>query len=159
MMNLALNISLTDEQYNDLMTKTHEKLYLSHEFVNELSKVILTQTGDYLKNHPDEIKKALGISVPHWERNAVQNENKRLMTDVIKKAAEDYSTEISDNVEIALKNVLQQTDLTSIIQTVLSNAILKGMSSGLNDYLMHQSDAFSGLANEVETLKSRLNNI
>lgn len=156
MMNLALNIQLTDEQYAELMSKTHDKLFESEDFIKELSHIVLTQIGQYLKDHPSEIKKALGISENYYGMNEAQRTNRELMSKVIKGASEEYSEEISDAVKIALQNILKQTDLSSIIEAVLSKAILKGMSSGLTEYLGNRDMAFAEISGEVHNLKQHL---
>ena len=157
MMNLALNISLTDEQYNDLMLKTHDKLFESEEFVQELSKVILAGMGEYLKNNPSELRKALGFSENYYSMNSEQQNNRKLMTRVIHQAADGYCTEISDNVKIALQDILKKTDLATIMETVLAKAILKGMSSGLTEHLEAVDNIIGINSHEIEQLKSILN--
>lgn len=156
MMNLALNISLTDEQYNELMSKTHDKLFESEEFINELTHVILSQIGQYLHDHPDEIRQALGITVSYYNRNATQVANNALMTKIIQKASDEYSGEISDNVKLTIKEIMKSTNLSDIIEAVLSKAILAGMSSGLTEHLNTVNTGLGTITYEVEQLKSRL---
>lgn len=156
MMNLALNISLTDEQYNELMSKTHSTLYESEEFVKELSNVILTNIGQYLRDHPSEIKEALGISIPYYNSNKTQLENKKLMELVIKQAASDYSKEISEAVKDTIKSVLSKTNMTDIITEVVSKAILKGLCSGMNDHIEAIYNTQMITQADIDNLKSRI---
>ena len=156
MMNLALNISLTDEQYEELMSKTHDKIFESEEFVQELSKVILTSIGKYLSDRPGEIKDALGISIPHYSANRQQKENKALMQKVISQAASEYSSEISEAVKITLKNVLKETNIGDIIENVISKAILNAMTSGLTEYLHGIDNSIMVSSQEISELKNRL---
>ena len=93
--------------------------------MNEISRVILTHIGEYLRTHPSEIKETLGIGVSyHYQPIAEQLANKKLMNVFIKHVSTD----------IAFQGILNRTDLTKIVESVIASSALQGLRYGRNDY-------------------------
>lgn len=159
MMNLALNVQLTDEQYAELMKTSYEKIFESQDFLQELSKVVATEIGSYLQKNPSIIKESLGINIGWYDSNKEREENRRLLTKVITDASEGVSSEISDAVKDAIKDILRKANMQNIIETVLTRAILAGMGSGMNDHFEAVNRTLMGFGTELTDLKNRLDNL
>ena len=159
MMNLALNVQLTDEQYAELMKTSYEKIFESQDFLQELSKVVATEIGSYLQKNPSIIKESLGINVGWYESNKEREENRKLLTKVIMDASTGVSSEISDAVKDTIKDILRKTDMQNIIETVITRAILTGMGSGIREHFEAVNNVFMGVNSDIDDLKNRLNNL
>ena len=159
MMNLALNVQLTDEQYADLMKTSYEKIFESQDFLQELSKVVATEIGSYLQKNPSIIKESLGINIGWYESNKEREENRKLLTKVIMDASTGVSSEISDAVKDTIKDILRKTDMQNIIETVITRAILTGMGSGMREHFEAVNNVFMGVNSDITDLKNRLNNL
>lgn len=154
-MELSLKIELTDEQYNELMTKSFDSVFGGKEFTEALQKEILSSIGQYLKDHPNFIQEHLLRNSNYY--SSYDNTNSyRVIDRLIEEGSKTYASEISDAVAECYKHYLKKVPLEDILKEVLYKAILEGFTRGMDNWKMESSMHMSTMSSEVEMLKSRL---
>lgn len=152
-MELMLKIDLTEEQYNDLMQKSYDKIFDDKEFADVLKKVIADNMGEYLKTHPEIIKKILVGDEDYYYRNKKSTEIGKM---IVEGAVKDYSSDISEETKCAIKQILKTVNLSNLLWSIITEAVRKGMADGL--YTDFQMEHYRGdqLQSIVDEMKDKL---
>lgn len=152
-MELMLKIDLTEEQYNDLMQKSYDKIFDDEEFADVLKKIIADNMGEYLKTHPEIVKKILVGEDDYYTRN---QKSTKLGKMIVEEAVKEYSSDISEETKCAIKQILKTVNLSDLLWSVITQAVQKGMVEGMRydfDMEHYRNDQLQGI---VYNMKEKL---
>ena len=154
-MDISLNVQLTDEQFNQLMEKSYEKIFETDEFTVALRESIVKQVSDHLTKNPKYIERALGVT-NDWSYDKYK-EHSTVISGIVKTASVEYCKEISDGVTDVLKDVVKKAPIDEIIMDIIKDAVLKGLVSGMSRHIESDTVWKSVMYSEVNRMKEVLN--
>lgn len=156
-MELALKIDLTEEQYQDLMTKSYHELFATSSFREELGKTICEGILDWLKSpEGSKIIKETFTGDGYWKNNM---KDTALGKKLVENATKEYIDKIKEPLSEFIHEVFRSCDLDSIIRAVVYNAIMDGLTCGAKDRFRELYDISMINNGKIEDIKSRLQNI
>lgn len=153
-MELMLKIDLTEEQYNDLMTKSYHELFETDSFKKALAATVSEGILDFLKSPTGQnlIKKTFtGDSYYDSGRNT--DFGKKLFDE----ASKEYMDQIKEPIGKFLQDCLMKVDIDKMAKAIVMHAFIKGMSFGTNDDLMVLQDQLWRTETRVSDLRSKFN--
>lgn len=153
-MELMLKIDLTEEQYNDLMTKSYHELFETDSFKKALAATVSEGILDFLKGPTGQqlIKKTFtGDSYYDSGRNT--DFGKKLFDE----ASKEYMDQIKEPIGKFLQDCLMKVDIDRMAKAIVMNAFIKGMSFGMNDDLMVLQEQLWRTEARVSDLRSKFN--
>lgn len=153
-MELMLKIDLTEEQYNDLMTKSYHELFETDSFKKALAATVSEGILDFLKGPTGQqlIKKTFtGDSYYDSGRNT--DFGKKLFDE----ASKEYMDQIKEPIGKFLQDCLMKVDIDKMAKAIVMHAFIKGMSFGMNDDLMVLQDQIWRTEARVSDLRSKFN--
>lgn len=137
-MEIQLKIDLTDEQYNELMTTSYEKLFVTEDFTKALGDVIVNGMADFISKNPDIIRACLCKE----KENSYYGSRGRYYdaTETAKvaigKASESAVKRLEDVCSHIIDKVVSDDDTFSkIFSEVLQKAMINGMVEGMREYV------------------------
>lgn len=152
-MEIQLKIDLTDEQYNELMTTSYEKLFESDDFTKALGDVIVNGMADFIAKDPDIIRACLckKNENSYYGTRGRYYDTTETAKVAIGKASESAVKRLEDVCSHIIDKVVSDDDTFSkIFSEVLQKAMVNGMIEGMRERI---------LANEMtkEAITSYLN--
>lgn len=153
-MELMLKIDLTEEQYNDLMTKSYHELFETDSFKKALAATVSEGILDFLKSPTGQnlIKKTFtGDSYYDSGRNTDFGKK------IFDEASKDYMDQIKEPIGKFLQDCLMKVDIDRMAKAIVMNAFIKGMAFGASDDLMRLQDQLWMTEARVNDLRSKFN--
>lgn len=156
-MELALKIDLTEEQYQDLMTKSYHELFATSSFREELGKTICEGILDWFKGpEGSKIIKETFTGDGYWKNNMRDTAlGKKLVED----ATKEYIDKIKEPLSEFIHEVFRSCDLDSIVRAVIYNAIMKGLTYGAEERFRELYDISMINNGKIDEIKTKLQNI
>lgn len=137
-MEIQLKIDLTDEQYNELMTTSYEKLFESDDFTKALGDIIVNAMADFVAKNPDIIRACLykeKESGYYGSRGRYYDATETAKV-AISKASEDSIKRLEGVCSDIINRIVADDDTFSkIFGEILKKAMLDGMTDGIRDYI------------------------
>ena len=159
-MELTLHVELTQEQYDDLMSRSFDAITDRSEVKQALSNIIVSNMKDYLdrwfeQNGQDCVYKVFHLSDYSWDRNkAAEDLTKKLVLDT----SEEYKDCIHDHIVHAMQKMIEKVPLEKIVASILTQYIVKGVFSGMNSWTEQVSAMGIQIESNFDNLKSVLSN-
>ena len=160
-MELMLKIDLSDEQYDELMKTSYNKLFESDDFQKTLGNVIVENMGEWLKKNPDLIRQCLAKKANSRYCNDYSNsyydftETAKVLID---KASEETADKLTNIVSDVLMSCLKKDNFfENAIHTCLMEAILNGMNRGMDSYKQTYEDSLISIKNAIIQTRAQLN--
>ena len=156
-MELALKIDLTEEQYQDLMTRSYHELFATSSFREELGKTICEGILEWFKSSEgSKIIKETFTGNGYW-RNDMRDST--LGKKLVESATQDYIDKIKEPLSEFIYEVFRTCDLDGIVRAVIYNAIMKGLTYGAEDRFRELYDISMVNNGKIDEIKSKLQNI
>lgn len=158
-MELCLKIDLTDEQYNDIMTKSYKELFESDDFKDALGKIIAQSMHDFLKSPTgqDLIKNTLSKSSGYYGSYSIDT---AIGAKLVEKATEGYANQLAEPMIETYRNILLKGNtlemvFKELLVSRMSEALVRGADRAFDEMTAKQIN----LDMEVGTLKSAISNL
>ena len=157
MMELTLKIDLTEEQYNDLMTKSYKEIFETDSFKEALKETICTGMVNWFDtpNGKDIIKKTL-TGDDYYSRNMRQTETGR---NILNEATKEYASKISEPIQDFYRDLLTKVNLGNLLKEILYSQIIRSMGIGMKDSMEMIEAVFNTQSQELQSLREKLSNI
>lgn len=159
-MELMLKIDLSDEQYDELMKTSYNKLFESDDFQKTLGNVIVENIGEWLRKNPDLIRQCLAKKGNGGYYNNYGNnyydftETAKVLID---KASEETTDKLTDIVSDVLMSCLKKDNFfESAIHTCLMEAILNGMNRGMDSYKQTHEESLEIIRNAINQTRAEV---
>lgn len=161
-MELMLKIDLSDEQYDELMKTSYNKLFESDDFQKTLGNVVVENIGEWLQKNPDLIRQCLAKKGSNGYYNSYGNNNYYDFTETAKvlidKASEETADKLKDIVSNVLMSCLKKDNyFENAIHTCLMEAILNGMNRGMDSYRHTYDESLMVIKNAISQTRAQLN--
>lgn len=156
-MELTLKIDITEEQYNDLMTKSYKEIFETDSFKEELKKTIADGMINWFTsvNGQQVIKETL-VGDNYYSRNLRQTEaGKNILTE----ATKEYSAKIGEPIQDFYRDILTKINIGKLLKEILYTEIMKSMGMGMKDSMEMIEAAFSMQSQELQNLKEKLSQL
>ena len=156
-MELTLKIDLTEEQYNDLMTKSYKEIFETDSFKEALKETICTGMVSWFDtpNGKDVIRKTL-VGDNYYSCNMNQTEVGR---SILKEATKDYASKIGEPIQEFYKDLLTKINIGNLLKEILYAQIVRSMGIGMNESIETMQSAFNMQSQELQDLKEKLSSI
>lgn len=135
-MQLALNVELTDGQYQELMTKSLDSILDKPQVEEALSKAIVSKAEEYLDKSPHILQSYLsptGYGQEYSQKNLV----KKLLSN----ATEEFQQIISKATTKYMQEMLTKVDLDKLMICILHEVMLQGTADAVKGSIQAELDS------------------
>ena len=156
-MELMLKIDLTEEQYNDLMTKSYHEIFESDAFKDALKDSILLGMEDWL-NSPEGkgvIKTSL-VGDGFYDRNLRKTE---LGKSLLETASSEFTDRMKDPIEDFFRETLRSIRIEDVLRLILIDSFRQGLISSSREMMQILEERQMFTENEVNDIKNKLTSI
>lgn len=131
MVNMTLNIQLTDEQYADLMARSFDAIVKDPAVIEKLQEIVIEGMRNQILQEirtegPGAIKYVYKLNGYNM---ATVGES--LMEQVVKEAGENFANQIRDTIQNTMADMAQKVNVGSIIYKIVAAAIMDGATAGI----------------------------
>ena len=131
MVNMTLNIQLTDEQYADLMTRSFDAIVKDPAVIEKLQEIVIEGMRNQILQEirtegPGAIKYVYKLN---GYNQATVGES--LMEQLVKEAGENFANQIRDTIQNTMADMAQKVNVGSIIYKIVAAAIMDGATAGI----------------------------
>lgn len=156
-MELMLKIDLTEEQYNDLMTKSYHEIFESDAFKDALKDSILLGMENWLNSTEgkDVIKTSL-IGDGYYDRNLRKTE---LGKSLLKVASNDFTDRMKEPVENFFREALRTVRIEDMLKYILVEAFKNGLIAGSREMMEILESKQVFMQDQLSDIKNKLQSI
>lgn len=156
MVNMTLNLQLTDEQYADLMSRSFDAVMSDPAVVEELKRTITTgihyQIERVIKEKaPDVIKYIYGLTGCNGQ--LIGNS---FIEYAVNEASADFQSKIKDTVQNVMCDMAEKVDVGKIIYQILANSIMDGATAGIQRWQKIVSSNSNDVLMNLQMINMRL---
>lgn len=162
---LALNIELTDEQYQELMSKSLDTVLNTEQVQAAITELILKHIGDYLQMNKGAI--TTFVEPPSYYGNRESDQHKKIVKNLFDNATKEYQETISKAVKDYMTDLLTKVDSDKLMQSVLHEVLVTTTQDALRDTvsnnvqdiwdnIIRQNNAITSLADRLNVSRSDL---
>ena len=159
-MELTLHVELTQEQYDDLMSRSFDAITDRSEVKQALSNIIISNMKDYLDRWFEQygkecIYKIFHISDYSWNKNKAAED---LTKQLVMETSEKYKDHIHDHIVHAMQKMIEKVPLEKIVASILTQYIVQGVFSGMKGWTEQVTAMGTQIEDNFSNLKSVLAN-
>ena len=156
-MELMLKIDLTEEQYNDLMTKSYHEIFESDAFKDALKDNILLGIENWLNSTEgkDVIRTSL-VGDNYYDRNL---RNTELGKSLLEVASSDFTNRMKEPVENFFREALRTVRIEDMLKYILVEAFKNGLISGSREVMEILESKQVFMQNQLDDIKNKLQSI
>lgn len=158
-MEIQLKIDLTDEQYNELMTTSYEKLFESDDFTKALGDVIVNGMADFIAKNPDIIRACLckENENTYYGSRGRYYDTTEIARVAIGKASEGSVKRLEEVCSHIIDKVVADDDTFSrIFSEVLKQAMIDGMVEGMREHLQANEMTKAAITNYLNETRRHI---
>ena len=153
-MEISLKIDLTDEQYQNLMKKSYDRIFEDEDFAEELKKSVANGIEEFMKS-PDG-KQMVRITLTGDDYYNISARKTALGERLFNEAIKEYVSEISIPIKEFMKECLLKVDIERIVTNIIIDIIRQSIIGTTVNELKTESLIQRGQINE---LREKLNMI
>lgn len=156
-MELMLKIDLTEEQYNDLMTKSYHEIFESDAFKDALKDSILLGMENWLNSTEgkDVIRSTL-CGDNYYDRNLRKTELGKSLLEV---ASSDFTDRMKEPVENFFREALRTVRIEDMLKYILVEAFKNGLISGSREVMEILESKQVFMQDQLDDIKNKLQSI
>ena len=156
-MELMLKIDLTEEQYNDLMTKSYHEIFESDGFKDALKDSILLGIENWLNSTEgkDVIRSTL-CGDNYYDRNLRKTELGKSLLEV---ARSDFTDRMKEPVENFFREALRTVRIEDMLKYILVEAFKNGLISGSREVMEILESKQVFMQDQLSDIKNKLQSI
>ena len=156
-MELMLKIDLTEEQYNDLMTKSYHEIFESGAFKDALKDSILLGMKNWLNSTEgkDVIRSAL-CGDNYYDRNLRKTELGKSLLEI---ASSDFTYRMKEPVENFFREALRTVRIEDMLKYILVEAFKNGLISGSREVMEILESKQVFMQDQLDDIKNKLQSI
>lgn len=156
-MELMLKIDLTEEQYNDLMTKSYHEIFESDAFKDALKDIILLGMENWLNSTEgkDVIRTSL-VGDNYYDRNLRKTELGKSLLEV---ASNDFTDRMKEPVENFFREALRTVRIEDMLKYILVEAFKNGLIAGSREMMEILEDKQIFVQDQLSDIKNKLQSI
>jgi hypothetical protein len=158
---INLNVELTDEQVDQLMNQSYDRIFESDEFKDAMRESVIDNISDWLKRHPELIKQAMWGSQNSNFWHSGSSYDGLLASKIIRDTLDcsDYHTEVTQIIKDSITNILEKSPLDTIIMQIIKDSVMRGLTGGLKEHVDYTMDWTKTIQDEIAVMRSKLNKI
>ena len=156
-MELMLKVDLTEEQYNDLMTKSYHEIFESVAFKDALKDSILLGMENWLNSTEgkDVIRTSL-CGDNYYDRNLRKTELGKSLLEV---ASSDFTDRMKEPVENFFREALRTVRIEDMLKYILVEAFKNGLISGSREVMEILESKQVFMQDQLDDIKNKLQSI
>ena len=156
-MELMLKIDLTEEQYNDLMTKSYHEIFESDAFKDALKDSILLGMENWLNSTEgkDVIRTSL-VGDNYYDRNLRKTELGKSLLEV---ASNDFTDRMKEPVENFFREALRTVRIEDMLKYILVEAFKNGLIAGSREMMEILESKQVVMQDQISDIKNKLQSI
>lgn len=133
-MELSLKLTLTDEQYQDLMNRSFETLMDSPQVHSELQRIVMENVGEHIKHWVDSNANNWICEIYNIDRWRTSAEHKEFTTKLVKEAGAEYTDKVKEIITSHMMDMVQKVPVGEIVYKILLDGIMRGVTGGLHEW-------------------------
>ncbi len=153
-MQLMLNIELTDEQYNDLMSKSLDAVLDTEQVKSAVISAIINQIDGYLTAHPDIVSDFIKPKNAYHDQESQRRE--AIVIDMFRNATEGYQQVIRKTVSEYMAEILEKTDCDALILTIMHEVLFASVKEAFGTAVIKETE---GLWKNIGAIQSKICNL
>lgn len=156
-MELILKIDLTEEQYNDLMTKSYHEIFESDGFNDAIKDSILLGMENWLNSTEgkDVIRTSL-VGDNYYDRNLRKTELGKSLLEV---ASSDFTDRMKEPVENFFREALKTVRIEDMLKYILVDAFRNGLIASSREMMEILESKQVFMQDQLDDIKNKLQSI
>ena len=160
-MQLMLNIELTDEQYNDLMSKSLDAVLDTEQVKSAVIAAIINQIDGYLAAHPDITSDFIKPKNARYDRESQRRE--AIVSDMFRNATEGYQQVIRKTVSEYMAEILEKTNCDALIFSIMHEVLFDSVKEAFGTAVTKETEGLWAniwnVQSSISSLSNRLQNL
>lgn len=158
MVNMTLNIQLTDEQYADLMSRSFDAVMSDPTVIEKLKSTITIGMSCEIEkvikeNAPDVIKCIYELS--GYSSQSIGNS---FIEYAVREASKDFQDKIKNTIQNVMCDMAEKADVGKIIYRILAASIMDGATAGIRNWQNIVSNNSNAVLTNLQMINSVLAN-
>lgn len=151
-MEFVIKVDLSDDQYKEYLTKTTDEIIKTEEFKKAFAEIIKNEFAEEIKKEMPRLANKTLYGGNYYS----QNQEYMMTTNLVKAALDEYAAKIKEACEEYAKGCLEKTDMERIFKTILTDAVIRGFNSGIEEYCHANREVLAVHDSQISELRARL---
>lgn len=151
-MEFVIKVDLSDDQYKEYLTKTTDEIIKTEEFKKAFAEIMKNEFAEQIKKEMPKLANKTLYGGNYYS----QNQEYTMSVNLIKAALDEYVGKIKEACEEYAKGCLEKTDMEWIFNVILTDAVIRGFNSGIEEYCHANRETLAVHHDQINQLRDRL---